>query len=80
MENFDIIQKLGEGTFSQVFEGTELLSEKIYTLKALKKELMSLSEVQNLNEIRSLKALGKHPNIIQLYGVIFERNQGILVL
>jgi serine/threonine protein kinase len=28
MENFNITQKLGEGTFSQVFEGKELSSGK----------------------------------------------------
>jgi serine/threonine protein kinase len=49
-------------------------------LKALKKEFISLSEVHNLNEVRLLKALGKYQDIIQLYDVIFERNQEILVL
>jgi renal tumor antigen len=79
MQNYIINKKVGEGAFSQMFEGKELQTGKVYALKKLKKEFNSLSEINNLNEVRSLKALARHPNIIQLQDVIFEGNQGILV-
>jgi renal tumor antigen len=80
MKNYCLIKQIGEGGFSQIFQGRDILSQKIYAFKVFKKAFTSLTEINNLPEVCSLKALMEHPNIIQLHDVLFERNKGILVL
>ena len=58
MENFEIIQKLGEGGFSKVYKVKRKIDNQIYALK--KVQIMNLSEKQksnSLNEIRVLASI-----------------------
>jgi serine/threonine protein kinase len=74
MRNNCIIKKIGEGSFSQIYQETETSSHKVYALKILKQEFNSFFEVNNLREICSLKHLLKHPNTIEIHDAIFKGN------
>ena len=64
IQEFEIIKKLGSGTFSEVFKGRRKTDDKIYALKKVSLEPLSVKERQNaLNEVRILASI-QHPCII----------------
>ncbi|XP_056166968.1 probable LRR receptor-like serine/threonine-protein kinase At1g53440 isoform X2 [Syzygium oleosum] len=75
-DNFDSVNKIGEGGFGPVYKGT--LSDGIIIAV---KQLSSRSKQGNrefLNEIGMISAL-QHPNLVKLYGCCIEGNQLLLV-
>jgi NIMA (never in mitosis gene a)-related kinase len=64
MNNFKIIRKLGEGTYSSVYLVERSHDERLYALKKVKMEQLSEKERENsLNEVRILASI-RHPNVI----------------
>lgn len=64
LDDFQIVSKLGSGTFSEVFRVTRNSDQKEYALKKVILENLSTKERQNaLNEVRILASI-KHPSII----------------
>ena len=63
---------IGEGTFGKVKLGTHTLTEEKVAVKILEKErIKDVADVDRVaREIHILKLI-RHPNIIQLYEVIF---------
>ena len=72
MQNYRILSKKGEGTFSEVMRAVNLKSQKQYAIKCMKRRLSSIDEVNRLFEIQALRKLAGHPHIVQLYEVLFE--------
>jgi NIMA (never in mitosis gene a)-related kinase 1/4/5 len=80
LRNFEIISKLGQGTYSTVFKVRRFSDRKIYALKQVKIDSLCEKEKKNaLNEIRILASL-KHPNIIAYKEAFFEENNKSLCL
>ena len=58
MENFEIIEKLGDGAYSVVYKAKRKQDNKIYALKKVKLKDLSDKEKQNaLNEVRILASV-----------------------
>ena len=58
MENFEIIEKLGDGAYSVVYKVKRKQDNKIYALKKVKLKDLSDKEKQNaLNEVRILASV-----------------------
>ncbi|KAJ5812562.1 hypothetical protein N7474_008863 [Penicillium riverlandense] len=76
IHNFELVSKLGEGTFGEVYKAK---SRKDNSLVALKKILMHNEKdgfpITAIREIKLLKALS-HPNILQLREMAIERSKG----
>ncbi|KAL6201305.1 hypothetical protein ACLB2K_025019 [Fragaria x ananassa] len=74
--NFDPLNKIGEGGFGCVYKGTLLDGTAIAV-----KQLSSKSKQGNrefVNEIGMISGL-QHPNVVRLYGCCIEGNQLLLV-
>ncbi|XP_031120635.1 probable leucine-rich repeat receptor-like serine/threonine-protein kinase At3g14840 [Ipomoea triloba] len=74
--NFDIVNKIGEGGFGPVYKGI-LLDGTVIAVK----QLSSKSRQGNrefVNEISLISCL-KHPNLVKLYGCCVEGKQLLLV-
>ncbi|XP_062012878.1 probable leucine-rich repeat receptor-like serine/threonine-protein kinase At3g14840 isoform X2 [Rosa rugosa] len=74
--NFDPLNKIGEGGFGPVYKGT-LLDGTIIAVK----QLSSKSKQGNrefVNEIGMISCL-QHPNLVKMYGCCIEANQLLLV-
>ncbi|XP_062012879.1 probable leucine-rich repeat receptor-like serine/threonine-protein kinase At3g14840 isoform X3 [Rosa rugosa] len=74
--NFDPVNKIGEGGFGPVYKGT-LLDGTIIAVK----QLSSKSKQGNrefVNEIGMISCL-QHPNLVRMYGCCIEANQLLLV-
>ena len=73
LEDFDILQIMGEGTFGIVFKVKSKINHKIYALKKNKNQLMDEEMINQLkNELIFLKSLN-HPNISNCLSS-FEQN------
>jgi renal tumor antigen len=70
--DFTIVEKLGQGSFSDVLKIEYPDYHTFYAIKRLKAKFSSMEQVSNNTEIRTLKLLHGHPNIIQLYDVFYD--------
>ena len=75
-----MIKKLGEGTFSEVFKAQSLKNGMYVAIKCMKAHYQSKEEVNNLREVRALKRLSTHSNIISLIEVLYDDLTGRLAL
>ncbi|XP_072283962.1 MAPK/MAK/MRK overlapping kinase [Pyxicephalus adspersus] len=74
------INKIGEGTFSEVVKVQSLKDGNYYACKKMKQVFKSTEQVNNLREIQALRRLSPHPNILSLHEVLFDRKSGCLAL
>lgn len=65
-----MIQKLGEGTFSQVFKAQSTKTGEYVAVKCMKQKYNNIEAINSLSEIRALKVLSSHKNIINLLEVL----------
>ena len=71
MKNFEIINKLGNGAYSEVFKVRRKIDSKIYALKKVKlKNLKEKEKANALSEIRILASI-KSPFIISYKEAFF---------
>ncbi|TPX34834.1 hypothetical protein SmJEL517_g02571 [Synchytrium microbalum] len=80
LDDFRLISKLGEGTFSEVLKVKHKRSGKIYAMKRFRKHFQSMEEVESLREIQALRRLNPHRHIIDLEEVVFDTRAGVLSL
>ena len=67
-----VVRKLGEGSFSDVFEVRSKSTGQSYAVKRMKKEYKTLEEVKQLPEITTLTALQDCPFVVKLHDVLFD--------
>ncbi|KAL3737140.1 hypothetical protein ACJRO7_025978 [Eucalyptus globulus] len=75
-DNFDFVNKIGEGGFGPVYKG--ILSDGIIIAVKQHSPKSKQGNREFLNEIGMISAL-QHPNLIKLYGCCIEGNQLLLV-
>ena len=73
MNKYEIIEKIGDGTFGVVFEGRNKETNEVVAIKRLKGKFKSLEECLAKTEVKILERL-KHENIVELKEVIWEKN------
>jgi len=88
MEDYEIIKRLGGGSFADVFLAKEKSTSEMVAIKVLKKKYRKFDECCELRECKSLQKLCKdslqnqkgYDNIIKLKQIIFEKKTGKLSL
>jgi renal tumor antigen len=80
MQNYRILSKKGEGTFSRVMVGVSVQTHVRYAIKCMKKKFESLEDINKLAEIQALRRLSRHPHIIRLHDVLYEGRRLAVVL
>ena len=80
MEDYEMLTRLGGGSFADVYKALEISTGEIVAIKILKKKYKKLEECQELRECRSLNILNKitsyekgFENIINLKKIIFTK-------
>lgn len=78
MNQFQIISKLGSGSYSKVYKVRRFKDNKIYAMKQMKIPYLSDKERDNaLNEIRIIASI-KHPNIVAYKECFYDQaNQSL---
>ena len=84
MENYEIIERIGGGTFADVYKAKEKDTGELVAIKTLKKKYKKLEDCLELGECKSLKKLLDDSisdqkgfnNIIKLKTIIFVKKTG----
>lgn len=72
---------IGEGTYGVVFQGKDKTNNKMYAIKKMR--VLDQSEgfpMTSLREIKILKKLSKHPNIVNLCDVVIDSKKDSIFL
>jgi serine/threonine protein kinase len=87
MEDYEMLTRLGGGSFADVYKAREKSTGDIVAIKVLKKKYKKLEECNDLRECKSLQILNKisiyekgFENIINLKKIIFTKKTGVLNL
>ena len=88
MEDYEIIERIGGGTFADVFKAKEKSTGEIVAIKTLKRKYKKLEDCLELGECKSLQKLLDESisdqkgfnNIIKLKQIIFVKKTGLLNL
>ncbi|CAA2981410.1 probable serine threonine- kinase At1g54610 [Olea europaea subsp. europaea] len=79
-DTFEKLDKIGQGTYSSVYKGRDLLNNKVVALKKVRFDNMDPESVKFMaREILLLRRLD-HPNIIKLEGLVTSRTSSSLYL
>ena len=65
MEKYQMIKKLGSGSFGNVEKAQNIETKEIVAIKKLKKKYGTWEECLQLSEVKALRKI-VHPNIIKL--------------
>lgn len=81
MENFQKVEKIGEGTYGIVYKAKDLANGgRMVALKKIRLEADDEGVPSTaMREISLLKELSSHPNVVYLYDVIHQQNKLYLV-
>ena len=80
MENFEILEKLGEGSFSIVYKAKRKIDNQIYALKRVKlKNLKEKNILNSLNEIRVLASI-KSNYVLSYKEAFYEEKDNSLII
>lgn len=79
MENYVVIEKIGEGSFGKVYKGRRKYTGQIVAIKFINKKGKSKKDLKNLRqEIDILRELN-HPNIILMLDFFETKNEFVIV-
>ena len=86
MEDYEIIKRLGGGSFADVYQAKEKSTGDLVAIKVLKKKYKKFEDCCELREIKSLQKLQQDSltnekgvdNIIKLKQIIFDKKTGVL--
>ena len=72
-----LLERVGTGSFGEVFKGLHKASNALVAIKRLKKHD---TDPLTLREVRALRALPPHPHIITLHDVCRNKEDGAFFL
>ncbi|KAI4963011.1 hypothetical protein ZWY2020_020505 [Hordeum vulgare] len=80
-ENFEKLEKIGQGTYSSVFRARSLETGRLVALKKVRFDSVEPESVRFMaREIIVLRRLQGHPNVIGLHGLITSRSSASIYL
>ncbi|KAG8199462.1 hypothetical protein JTE90_000327 [Oedothorax gibbosus] len=80
VQRYRILGKKGEGSFAEVMACQNLVDGQLYACKTLKRHFVSVDQALGLTEVRALRRLRPHTNVVQLQDIIFDKKSGRLAL
>lgn len=80
LNNYKLISKIGEGSFSEVFKVKEKKTGNFFAAKRLTKFYATTEEAENCAELKILQRLEYHSNVLSLVASVFEVRSGELSL
>lgn len=78
MDKYKIVKSLGEGSFGTVSKAVNLQTNDLVAIKLLR-ETNSWEEATQMMEVKALRKLNNHPNIIKIFELI-RRSERIYIV
>ena len=78
MEKYQVVKKLGAGSFGHVEMATNKETGEVVAIKRLKKKYGTWEECLQLAEVKALRKM-QHPNVVQLKEVVRVVNEAYFV-
>ncbi|AAZ10106.1 protein kinase, putative [Trypanosoma equiperdum] len=75
MENYQLLNQLGDGTFGCVVKALHKSSGQFVAIKKMKQKYYSWDECMKLPEVVVVRRVHGHPNIVKMREVIREKNE-----
>ncbi|KAJ3339642.1 hypothetical protein HDU93_007969 [Gonapodya sp. JEL0774] len=75
MQKYRIDKQLGDGSFGWVLRATNTETGETVAIKKMKKKFPTWDECVELREVKALKRLNDHPNVVKLKEVVRERDE-----
>ena len=76
LSEFTVLEKIGDGAYSEVFRVRRIADRKVYALKKVKLGKLKEKEKANaLNEVRILASIN-NPFVIQYKDAFFDEKEG----
>ena len=75
MDKYKVIKRLGEGTFGIVTKCINQSTNEIVAIKKLKGQATSWDECLNMKEVKALRKLNQHPNVIKLKELVRKNDE-----
>lgn len=72
--------KIGEGSYSKVVKVQDIFTGNFYAAKRLLRKFMNMQEVEDYNELKTLRRLDYHPNVLILQQCVYEAETQQLTL
>lgn len=66
MDKYRVLSKLGEGAFGVVLKAVNTENNEIVAIKVMKGKSASWEDCINMNEVKALRKLNNHPNLIKI--------------
>lgn len=70
MEQYIPIREVGSGSYGNVWLAFDQKNDSFVAVKKLKRKYDSLDECRNLREVKSLRKMNNHPNIVKLKNLV----------
>ena len=80
MNKYKLLEKVGDGTYGQVFKGIEIEKDELVAIKKLKHKIFTWKDCLDLPEVKALSKLNNHKNIIKLREVIREASSEVYLI
>jgi len=77
---YAVMSKIGEGTFSEVLKVQNSRDGSLWACKRMKQRFDKVEDIQRIREIQAIRRLRKHPNVIQLAEIIYDKGSRTLYL
>ena len=80
LNEYAILSKIGEGSFSIVYKVRKIKTGKLYALKVMKDRFRTVDDVKQNMEIQVMDSLSNNDNAVKLYEIVFEPQKNRLSL
>ncbi|XP_055641200.1 MAPK/MAK/MRK overlapping kinase-like [Toxorhynchites rutilus septentrionalis] len=78
--DYNILEKIGEGSFSEVYRVKHKRTGDYYAAKKLTKVYMDSAEALQCSEIQVMKMLDYHPNVVSFVDILHDELNGNVTL
>ncbi|XP_043478561.1 MAPK/MAK/MRK overlapping kinase-like [Leptopilina heterotoma] len=80
LKKYKAIEKIGEGSFSDVLKCQNRVSGELFAAKRLKKTFFNIKEILECPEVSTMRKITRHPNVLYVLECLYDSLSGRVTL